>query len=104
MMRRHSLRWCNTALLQAQPAVPGCLIQAGPGKHRRWLWDGHRELPAATPKAPPSTRRSLRPRRHARQEARHEPDWPRLCRCLKISGEGCEVTDHGWRMSQSTAR
>ena len=42
---------------------------------------------------------SFRPRRHARQEARHEPDWPRLCRCAKISGEGCEVTAHGWLLS-----
>ena len=98
----------SPALLQAHPAVRGCLIQVGPGKHRRWLGDGHRELPAAIPETPPSTRRSLappcRPRRHARQEARHEPDWPRLCRRPKISGEGCEVTAHHWLMSQCAAR
>ena len=41
------------------PAVPGCLTQAGPGKPRGWLRDGHRELPTAAPKAPPSTGSSL---------------------------------------------
>ena len=95
-------------LLQARPAVPGCPSQAGPGKHRRWLRDGHRELPTAAPKAPPSTGRSLAPpstpRRHARQESRHEPGWPRLCRRPRISSEGREVTVHRSLMTQSTAR
>ena len=95
-------------LLQARPAVPGCPSQAGPGKHRGWLRDGHRELPTAAPKAPPSTGRSLappsRPRRHARQESRHEPGWPRLCRRPKISGEGREVTVHRSLTAQSSTR
>lgn len=85
-------------LLQACPAVPGRLNLAGPGKHRGWLRDGQRELPTAAPKAPPGTRRSLArpsgPRRHARQESRHEPDWPRLCRRPKLSSEAREVTVH----------
>lgn len=85
-------------LLRARPAVPGCLNQAGPGKHRGWLRDGHRELLTAAPKAPPSTRRSLArrstPRRHARQESRHEPGWTRLCRRPNISSQGREVTIH----------
>ena len=28
-------------LPHAHPAVPGCLNQAGLGKHGAWLWDGH---------------------------------------------------------------
>ena len=56
-------------VVQVRLAVPGCLTQAGPGKHRGWLRDGHRELLTAAPKAPPSTRSSLawpfRPRRLA---------------------------------------
>ena len=95
-------------LLLARPAVPGRLKQAGPGKHRGWLGDGHRELPTAAPKAPPGTRRSLappsRPRRHARQESRQEPGWARPRRRPDISSEGREVTVHRPLMSQSTAR
>jgi len=44
----------SPVLLQVQPAVPRCLEQAGPGKRRRWLWNGHPELPTAAPKAPPA--------------------------------------------------
>jgi len=44
----------SPALLQAQPAVPGCLEQAGPGKHRRWLQDGHPGMSTAAPREPPA--------------------------------------------------
>lgn len=82
--------------LRAHPVVPSCLNQAGLGKHSGWLWDGHRELPMAAPKAPPTTRRSLAlrstPCRHARQESGRKTGRTRLFRPPKISSQGCEVT------------
>ena len=76
--------------------MTSCLTQAGPGKPRGSLQHGHRELSTAAPKAPPSTgsclARPSRPRRHARQESRHEPDWAGLCRRPNISSEGRDVT------------
>ena len=84
---------------------PGCLSQAGPGKHTHWLRGRALTTAADGPTAQLQqllARRS-KPRTNAQQESRHEPGWGGLCLRPNMSSEGREVTVPCWVTSEPIA-